>query len=142
MKIDPRRCNIHSAASALQSRGIREPGSLTAKLPAGRLLPDEIDPASRLQQHVKTSLPFQVKNLRLTKARISKLQKAAIKVSGLIDTLKLTSDERTDLYATLLYAHVKNAQHDIGELPGLECVLERFSLMVGKLLANRKIIFK
>ncbi len=96
----------------------------------------------RLQQHVKTSLPFQVKNLRLTKARISKLQKAAIKVSGFIDTLKLASDERTDLYAALLYAHVKNAQHDIGELPGLECVLERFSLMVGKLLANRKIIIK
>jgi hypothetical protein len=96
----------------------------------------------RLQQYVKTSLPFQVKNLRLTKARISKLQKAAIKVSGFIDTLKLTSDERTDLYATLLYAHVKYAQHDIGELPGLDCVLERFSLMVGKLLANRKTIIK
>ena len=83
-----------------------------------------------------------MKSLRITQARISKLQKAAIKVSGFIDTLKLTSDERTDLYAALLYAHVKNAQHDIGELPGLECVLERFSLMVGKLLANRKIIIK
>ena len=83
-----------------------------------------------------------MKSLRITQARISKLQKAATKVSGFIDTLKLTSDERTDLYAALLYAHVKNAQHDIGELPGLECVLERFSLMVGKLLANRKIIIK
>ena len=96
----------------------------------------------RLQQHVKTSLPFQVKNLRLTKARISKLQKAATKVSGFIDTLKLTSAERTDLYAALLYAHIKNAQHDIGELPGLECVLDRFSLTLGKLLANKKIIIK
>ena len=95
-----------------------------------------------LQQHVKTSLPFQVKNLRLTKARISKLQKAATKVSGFIDTLRLTRDERTDLYAALLYAHIKNAQHDIGELPGLECVLDRFSLTLGKLLANRKIIIK
>ncbi len=83
-----------------------------------------------------------MKNLRLTKARLSKLQKAAMKASGFIDTLKLSSDERTDLYATLLYAHVKNAQRDFGELPGLECVLERFSLMVGKLLANTKVIIK
>jgi hypothetical protein len=82
-----------------------------------------------------------MKNLKLTKARISKLQEAAIKVSGFIDTLNLTSDERTDLYAALLYAHVKNAQHNIGELPGLECVLERFSLMVSKLLlTNTKVI--
>jgi hypothetical protein len=78
-----------------------------------------------------------MKNLKLTKARISKLQEAAIKVSGFIDTLNLTSDERTDLYAALLYAHVKNAQHNIGELPGLECVLERFSLMVSKLLLTK-----
>ena len=83
-----------------------------------------------------------MKNVRLTKARISKLRKAAIKVSGFIDTLKLTGDERTDLYAALLYAHVKNAQHDVGELSGRDCVLERFSLMVGKLLANRKVIIK
>jgi hypothetical protein len=82
-----------------------------------------------------------MKNLKLTKARISKLQEAAIKVSGFIDTLNLTSDERTDLYAALLYAQVKNAQHNIGELPGLECVLERFSLVVSKLLlTNTKVI--
>jgi hypothetical protein len=90
----------------------------------------------------KHSLPLRVKDLRLTKARISKLQKAAIKVSGFMDTLKLTRDERTDLIAALLYAHVKNAQYGIGELPGLECVLDRFSLTLGKLLANRKIIIK
>ena len=83
-----------------------------------------------------------MKNLKLTKARISKLQEAAIKVSGFIDTLNLTSDERTDLYAALLYAHVKNAQHAIGELPGLECVLERFGLMVSKVLPNTKVIIK
>ena len=95
-------------------------------------------------QQVTTSrlLGFQMKNFKLTKARISKLQEAAIKVSGFIDTLNLTSDERTDLYAALLYAHVKNAQHDIGELPGLECVLERFSRMVSKLLTNTKVITK
>ena len=79
-----------------------------------------------------------MKNLRPTKPRISKLQRAAIEVSGFIDALKLTRDERTDLIAALLYAHVKNAQYDIGELPGLECVLDRFSLTLGKLLANRK----
>jgi hypothetical protein len=78
-----------------------------------------------------------LKHLKVTKARISKVQEAAIKVSGFIDTLNLTNDERTDLYAALLYAHVKNAQHALGELPGLECVLERFSLMVGKLLTNK-----
>jgi hypothetical protein len=83
-----------------------------------------------------------MKNLKLTKARISKLQEAAIKVSGFIDTLHLTSDDRTDLYAALLYAHVKNAQHAIGELPGLECVLERFGLMVSKVLPNTKVIIK
>jgi len=83
-----------------------------------------------------------MKNLKLTKARVSKLKDAAIKVSRFIDTLNLTSDERTDLYAALLYAHVKNAQHDIGELPGLECVLERFSLMVSKLLTNTKVIIR
>ena len=83
-----------------------------------------------------------MKNLKLTKAKISKLQEAAIKVSGFIDTLNLTSDERTDLYAALLYAHVKNAQHAIGELPGLECVLERFGLMVSKVLPNTKVIIK
>jgi hypothetical protein len=92
----------------------------------------------RLQQHVKNPLPLRVKNLRATKARISKLQRAAIEVSGFIDTLKLTRDERADLIAALLYAHVKNAQYDIGELPGLECVLDRFSLTLRKLLANRK----
>ena len=59
-----------------------------------------------------------MKNFKLTKARISKLQETAIKVSGFIDTLNLTSYERTDLYAALLYAHVKNAQHDIGECQG------------------------
>ena len=80
-----------------------------------------------------------MKSGRFTKARISKLQEAAIKVSDVIDTLNLTSDERTDLYAALLYAHVKHAQHDIGELPGLECVLERFSRMVSKLLTNTKL---
>ena len=79
-----------------------------------------------------------MKNLRPTKPRISKLQRAAIEVSGFIDTLKLTCDERADLIAALLYAHVKNAQYDIGELPGLECVLDRFSLTLRKLLANRK----
>ena len=83
-----------------------------------------------------------MKNLKLTKARISKLQEAAIKVSGFIDTLQLNSDERTDLYAALLYAHVKDAQHAIGELPGLECVLERFGLMVSKVLPNTKVIIK
>ena len=77
-----------------------------------------------------------MKSFKLTKLRISKLQEAARKVSGFIDTLNLTSHERTDLYAALLYAHVKNTQHDIGELPGLECVLARFSLMVSKLLTS------
>ncbi|HEY5768737.1 MAG TPA: hypothetical protein VIS71_02730 [Terrimicrobium sp.] len=83
-----------------------------------------------------------MKNRRTTKARISKLQGAALKVSGFLDTLKLTCDERTDLIAALLYAHVKNSQCDIGELPGLECVLERFSLTVGQLLATRKTSIK
>jgi hypothetical protein len=54
-----------------------------------------------------------MKNQKLTKGRISKLQKAAEKVSGFIDTLNLTSDERTDLYAALFYAHVKHTQNDI-----------------------------
>jgi hypothetical protein len=111
------------------------------------LNPKRTDPASpapgAASEDIAASRPFQMKNLKLTKARISKLQEAAIKVSGFIDTLNLTSDERTDLYAALLYAHVKNAQHNIGELPGLECVLERFSLMVSKLLlTNTKVIMK
>ena len=119
--------------------GSRKRGCLTPILAVGRFVPDGIDehgPARH--QHVKTFAAFRVKNLRLTKARISNLQKAATKVSAFIDTLKLTSDERTDLIARLLYAHVKKTQYDIGELPGLECVLDRFSLTLGKLLANRK----
>jgi hypothetical protein len=83
-----------------------------------------------------------MKNPRLTKARISRLQVAAVKVSSFIDTLNVTRDERTDLYAALLYAHVRSTQRDIGELPGLECVLRRFSVMVGKLLANTKFTFR
>jgi hypothetical protein len=81
-----------------------------------------------------------MKSFKLTKSRISKLQEATRKVLGFIDTLNLTNHERTDLFAALLYAHVRNTQHDIGELPGLECVLERFSLMVSKLLKNAKVI--
>ena len=83
-----------------------------------------------------------MKNLKLTKVRISKLQEATLKVSGFIDTLNLSSDERTDLYAALFYVHVKRTQNDIGDLPGLQSVLERFSLMVGKLLANRSVVIK
>jgi hypothetical protein len=88
------------------------------------------------------SRPFRMKNPRLTKARISRLQEAAMKVSRFIDTLNLTSDERTDLYAALLYVHVQNAQRDIGELPGLECVLGRFSLMMSKLLTDTKLVVR
>ena len=83
-----------------------------------------------------------MKNLKLTKGRISKLQEAAVKVSGFIDTLNLTNDERTDLYAALFYAHVKRTQNDLGDLQGMQSVLERFSLMVGKLLANKSVIIK
>jgi hypothetical protein len=39
-----------------------------------------------------------MKHVKLTKGKISKLQQAAVKVSGFIDTLNLTTDERTDLY--------------------------------------------
>ncbi|MGA7881883.1 MAG: hypothetical protein WBL40_22925 [Terrimicrobiaceae bacterium] len=83
-----------------------------------------------------------MKNLKLTKGRISKLREAAVKVSGFIDTLNLTNDERTDLYAALFYAHVKRTQNDLGDLQGMQSVLERFSLMVGKLLANKSVIIK
>ena len=83
-----------------------------------------------------------MKNPRLTKARISRLQEATVKVSRFIDALNLTSDERTDLYAALLYVHVQNSQRDVGELPGLECVLGRFSLMMSKLLTNTKLVVR
>ncbi|MGA7393941.1 MAG: hypothetical protein WBW78_14895 [Terrimicrobiaceae bacterium] len=83
-----------------------------------------------------------MKNLKLTKGRISKLREAAVKVSGFIDTLNLTNEERTDLYAALFYAHVKRTQNDLGDLQGMQSVLERFSLMVGKLLANKSVIIK
>jgi hypothetical protein len=83
-----------------------------------------------------------MKHFKLTKGKISKLQQAAVKVSGFIDTLNLTSDERTDLYAALFYAHVKHTQRTLGDLSGLHSVLERFSLMVGKLLARKSVIIK
>jgi len=148
MKIDPRRCNMLPAPLPFEACSIKMTGNLVAKLSDGRVVleSDGIDSASpapaATSDNIAASRPFQMKNLRLTKSRISKLQEAAIKVSGFIDTLNLTSDARTDLYAALLYAHVKNAQHDFGELPGLECVLERFSLMVSKLLTNTKVIIK
>jgi hypothetical protein len=81
-----------------------------------------------------------MKQLKLTKGKISRLQEAAMKVSGFIDTLNLTSDERTDLYAALFYIHVKHTQNDLGDLSGLQSVLERFSIMVGKLLANKHVL--
>jgi hypothetical protein len=81
-----------------------------------------------------------MKQLKLTKGKISRLQEAAIKVSAFIDTLNLNGDERTDLYAALFYAHVKHTQNDLGDLTGLQAVLERFSIMVGKLLANKSIV--
>jgi hypothetical protein len=84
--------------------------------------------------------PLQMKQLKLTKGKISRLQEAAIKVSAFIDTLNLNGDERTDLYAALFYAHVKHTQNDLGDLTGLQAVLERFSIMVGKLLANKSIV--
>ena len=86
--------------------------------------------------------PLKMKQLKLTKEKISRLQEAAIKVSGFIDTLNLNGDERTDLYAALFYAHVKHTQHHLGDLSGLQAVLERFSIMVGKLLANKNIVIK
>ena len=140
MKIDSRRSNLPPAPLPFEARGILERGSLSSRLTDVRVVPDGDRPCiARARSKKVKHRGFQTKNLKLTKARLSKLQEAAIKVSGFIDTLKLTSGERTDLYATLLYAHVKNAQRNIGELTGLECVLERFSHMVGKLLANTKV---
>jgi hypothetical protein len=83
-----------------------------------------------------------MKQLKLTKGKLSKLQQAAVRVSRYIDTLNLSSEERTDLYAALFYVHVKHTQKDLGDLSGLQSVLERFSLMVGKLLANKSVIIK
>lgn len=80
-----------------------------------------------------------MKDFKLTKRRIAELQKATAKVSGFIDTLKLTDNERTDLYAALFYAHVKHTQNELGDFPGLHSVLRRFSLMVGKLLENKSV---
>jgi|SoimicMinimDraft_17_1059745.scaffolds.fasta_scaffold208646_1 hypothetical protein len=83
-----------------------------------------------------------MKTFKLTKGKLYRLREAATKVSGFIDTLNLTKEERTDLYATLFYAHVKHTQNDLGDLQGLQCVLERFSLMVGKLLAHKDVIIR